>query len=285
MSVMAVDTPQKSTISFTKYSSNMRGAVVKNQTKIYIKANATATIIATPKFGEKMILKAGSTKWYKVKYNGQIGYIRRYNVVKYNRKKKHIALTFDDGPNSATTGIVLKALKDNNCRATFFVLGNRINSSTKKLIKRAYNQKCEIGNHSYSHPSLNKLSSSGVKSQLSKTDKKVKDIIGKKPAICRAPYGAYNKTVLNAMKRPNIFWAVDTLDWKYRDTNRLISYVKSHAGDGRIVLMHDIHATTAKAVNSICKGLKNKGYEMVTVTELSAIKGKKMKSGNTYSRF
>ena len=87
------------------------------------------------------------------------------------------------------------------------------------------------------------------------------------------------------MKRPNIMWTVDTLDWKYRDSSRLVRVVRSNAGDGKIVLMHDIHDSTAAAAERICKNLKKAGYEAVTVTELAAIKGKSLKGKQSYNSF
>ncbi len=270
---------------YTAYSENIKGAVVTKTAVIYEEASLHSAIVKKLKFGGKMKIVSGNGSWYKVTCKSGTGYIPCGRVVRYDRKKKHIALTFDDGPNAKTTKKVVKALKSNGCRATFFVLGGSINKNTKGILKKAYKAGCEIGNHSYSHPQLTSLSAKKVKSQLSRTDKKVKKITGKKTSVCRAPYGAYSKRVLKAMGRPNIFWSVDTLDWKHRNTSRLIRVVKKQAKDGAVVLMHDIHPTTAAAVDRICKNLKKKGFESVTVTELAAIKGKKITKGHSYSRF
>lgn len=270
---------------FTKVNKKYRGAVVKRTAKIFSMNSTSSTVVKKVRFGDKMRIKAQSKKWYFVRCKGKKGYILRKNVVKYNVKKKHIALTFDDGPSQATTGKVLKALKKNKCKATFFVLGCNINSRTAKLIRREARMGCEIGNHSYNHPLLTGKTSKQIRKQLRITDKKVKKLTGKKPAICRAPYGGYNKKVIRVMKRPNIFWSMDTLDWKYRSTKRLVRVVPKYARNGQIVLMHDIHPSTAKAVDKICKKLKKKNFEMVTVTELAAIKGYNFTAGHTYSRF
>ena len=101
----------------------------------------------------------------------------------------------------------------------------------------------------------------------------------------RTPYGATNKKVLSVIGAPNIYWTVDTEDWKYRDTERLIKGVSQDAKDGSIILMHDIHESTAEAVERICKKLKKKDFEMVTVTELAAIKGTSLLNGTTYYGF
>jgi peptidoglycan/xylan/chitin deacetylase (PgdA/CDA1 family) len=86
------------------------------------------------------------------------------------------------------------------------------------------------------------------------------------------------------MNRPHILWSLDTLDWKYRDTERLIEVVRDSKEDGDIILMHDIHETTANAIDQICQDLIEDGYETVTVTELAAING--ISLGNaTYNSF
>lgn len=217
--------------------------------------------------------------WYKV----SDGYVRKKDVVLYDKTKKHIALTFDDGPSKTNTKIVLDALEKHKAKATFMVVGQNVNKGTADLLKREVELGCEIGNHSYSHANFKKISQKKIKSELKKTDDAVKKYIGSKPTVIRTPYGASSKSVLKCFDRPNIFWSVDTLDWKYRDTDRLVKYVSKNAKDGGIVLMHDIHKSTAKAVDRILKSLEKQGFETVTVTELSAINNVPMKAGKTYS--
>ena len=113
----------------------------------------------------------------------------------------------------------------------------------------------------------------------------MKEYTGAEPTLIRAPYGLCENNVLCCMDRPNISWSVDTEDWKYKDSERLIRYVTENAADGGIVLMHDIHKATAQAVDSILDQLIGENYEMVTVTELSAIKGIALEAGKTYRFF
>lgn len=285
MAILCLSVPVCAKEEFTETSANTKGAVVVTKAQIYSDCSKKSDPLGSLKFGDHVNIKAESEGWYSVSKGKIVGYMKNTDLVKYDKSKKHIALTFDDGPSKKTTPTVISALKKNNCRATFFVVGQGINSSTGKLLAQEAAIGCEIGNHSYSHPQLTKISSAAVKSQLSKTDKKIKKYTGSVASICRAPYGAYNKNVLKIMNRPNIYWSIDTLDWKYRDTGRLIKYVGKHAKDGAIVLMHDIHPTTANAVNQICKDLKKKNYEMVTVTELAAIKSSSFKKNKTYYNF
>lgn len=270
---------------FIAVASKTKGAVTAPSAAIYAEASTSAQQLLTLKFGEKVNMKSQSGNWCQVVKDHTRGYMKKDRLVLYDKTKKHIALTFDDGPSTKTTKTVLDALEQHKCRATFFVVGNRVDNGTKKLLKRADKLGCEIGNHSYSHPQLTGLSAAGVKNQLSKTDRNVKKCLGRKTTIFRPPYGSVNPSVLKVAKCPAILWSVDTLDWKYRDTHRLVSYVNSHAKDGAVVLMHDIYKTTANGTAAICKNLKKKHFEMVTVTELAAIRGKKMKPAKAYGSF
>ncbi len=264
-----------------KLSANMRVAVTKDTAPVHKEASKDTEVVETVTFGKRFDTTERTGNWYKVKG----GYIHKDNVVLYDKTKKHIALTYDDGPSKANTKTVLKALEKYNARATFMVVGQNVNSNTADLLKQELDLGCEIGNHSYTHANFKKIGLKKTKNEISKTDSAVKKYTGVTPTLIRAPYGSFTKSTLKSFTRPNIFWSVDTLDWKYRDSKRLIRYVTKNAKDGQIVLMHDIHKTTAKAADSILKNLTSKGYEMVTVTELSAIKGQKMKAGKTYSSF
>lgn len=260
-------------------SKNMQVAVKVQTAKVYQSNSSKSKTVKTIKFGKHMAAKEVCGDWYKV--SG--GYVRKADVVLYDKTKKHIALTFDDGPSKTNTKIVLDALKKHKAKATFMVVGQNVSKSTKDLLKQELALGCEIGNHSYSHANFKKLSQKKIKAELKKTDDVVKKYTGSKPTVIRTPYGASSKSTLSCFDRPNIFWSVDTLDWKYRDTKRLVKYVSKNAKDGGIVLMHDIHKSTAKAVDGILKSLEKQGFETVTVTELSAIKNVPMKAGKTYS--
>lgn len=195
--------------------------------------------------------------------------------------KKMVAITFDDGPGPYTKKIV-NCLKKNNSTATFFVVGQNV-SSYKSSVKAAYKIGCEIGNHSWNHANLAKLSSSQIKSQMSKTDKQVKKAIGKKTTLMRTPYGSCGGAVKKSVGKPIILWSIDTLDWKTRSKSKTVSCVMNNAKDGDIILMHDIHKPTMNAALTIIPKLRKKGYQLVTVSELAKYRGYKLKKGKTYS--
>ncbi|WP_371578590.1 polysaccharide deacetylase family protein [Streptomyces sp. NBC_01314] len=184
------------------------------------------------------------------------------------RKVKCVALTFDDGPVTDTQRL-LRLLNERDVRATFYAVGTNVqkNPSTVKTAAKAGHQ---IGNHSWDHADLTKLSAAKIKSQFSRTDTVIKQATGTKPTTVRAPYGAHNAAVRSAAGRPLVHWSVDTLDWKYRDSARLIKYVNAETRPGDIVLMHDIHKTTVDAVPGIIKALKARGFSFVTVDQLFA---------------
>ncbi|MFF6781213.1 polysaccharide deacetylase family protein [Streptomyces sp. NPDC012510] len=184
------------------------------------------------------------------------------------RKVKCVALTFDDGP-VADTQRLLRVLNDRKVRSTFYVVGQNVQKKPS-IVRDAALAGHQIGNHSWDHADLTKLSAAKVKSQLSRTDTAVKQATGKKPTTFRAPYGAHNATVRSAAGRPLVHWSVDTLDWKYRDPARIIKTVNQTTKPGDIILLHDIHRTTVDAVPGIIKALKARGFHFVTVDQLFA---------------
>lgn len=197
-----------------------------------------------------------------------------------------VALTFDDGPNYASTKIVVNTLKKYNAKATFFVLGQHLTkeqTNNRDILKEAYDNGNEIASHTYDHQALTRLSNAQIKDEMSKTDALVLDVIGEKPSLMRPPYGATNDNVASQIQYPMIMWSVDTLDWKTRNTQMTIDSVVNGARDGAIILMHDIHMPTAKAVEVIVPKLIEKGYQLVTVSELAAAKGYTLEKGQRYS--
>lgn len=197
-----------------------------------------------------------------------------------------VALTFDDGPNYASTKIVVDTLKKYNAKATFFVLGQHLTkeqTNNRAILKEAYDNGNEIASHTYDHRALTSLSNAQIKEEMSKTDALVEEIIDDKITLMRPPYGAVNSNVASQLAYPMIMWSVDTLDWKTRNTQMTIDSVVNGARDGAIILMHDIHMPTAKAVEVLVPKLIEKGYQLVTVSELAAAKGYTLEKGQRYS--
>lgn len=204
-------------------------------------------------------------------------------TAKIDPNKPMIALTFDDGPGKYTKKIA-KCLKNNDSRATYFVVGNRINTYKSEL-KYAYQNGNEIGNHSYSHPNFYALSSSGIKSQIKKTDKLIQNITGESVKLLRTPGGARSKTISTVAEKPMFYWSIDTRDWENRNTNKIVNSVMNKVKDGDIILIHEIYSFSSDAILKLIPKLRKKGYQLVTVSELAQYKGYKLKNGKVYYSF
>lgn len=201
---------------------------------------------------------------------------------KIDKNKKMVALTYDDGP-SIYTPRILKTLKENNSVATFFVVGNRV-PMYSDTVKKAYGMGCEIGNHTYEHKILTRADAAGIREQVSKTNAAVKNITGTDPIVMRPPGGCVNDTVKSQTDMPMILWSIDTLDWRTRNAASTKTAVLDHVKDGDIVLMHDLYEATANASTTIIPTLVERGYQLVTVSELAECRGG-MKDGCLYYSF
>ncbi|MEV0743391.1 polysaccharide deacetylase family protein [Streptomyces sp. NPDC050549] len=185
------------------------------------------------------------------------------------KKVRCIALTFDDGPAAPETATLLKYLARYHARVTFFTVGQNV-AAHPGLVRAEARAGHEIGNHSWNHPDLTRLTRRQIISQLSRTNAAIKAATGKTPTLFRPPYGAINQTVRNATTLSPVLWNVDTEDWKYPDAARVARTVINKAGRNDVVLMHDIHPTSVAAVPEILRTLTARGYHFVTVSHLRA---------------
>lgn len=188
-----------------------------------------------------------------------------------NSGKPMVALTFDDGPGPYTDKI-LNCLEKYGARATFFVVGNRLGSYPSQL-KREAELGMEIGGHSWAHKDLTALGAADVTADVKKVSDRVYELAGIRPAIIRPPYGSHNSTVRRAAGVPLILWNIDTLDWKTKNADSTYNAVMDKVKDGDIILMHDIHSATADAVERIVPALIDRGFQLVTVSEMGAARG------------
>lgn len=199
--------------------------------------------------------------------------------------KPMIALTFDDGP-SKVTARILDSLEANDARATFYMVGNRINSYPD-AVRRMEALGCEFGNHTWAHTYLTKLSAQGIHDTLNQTSGTLQNIVGKRTTTVRPPGGYVNDSVRQALASYGIsavMWSIDTLDWKTRNAQSTINTVLSQVKDGDVILMHDLYSATADAAAVLIPELKNRGYQLVTVSELAEYRGG-MQAGGVYYSF
>ena len=200
---------------------------------------------------------------------------------KVDPNKPMVALTFDDGPYSRATVQILNTLKKHDCVATFFILGNRI-PNHKNIVKRIADEGHEIGNHSYNHKQLTTLNSKELKDQINRTQKAVLEVVGSEPKVLRPTYGSYNNKLRSAIDMPMILWSIDPQDWKVKDAKKIKEHILSRVKDGDIVLMHDIFESTAGAVELLVPELLDRGFQLVTISELYELKGEALQVGNVY---
>ncbi len=194
---------------------------------------------------------------------------------------KLIALTFDDGPGPYTARL-LDGLAERNAKATFFLVGNRVNGYAA-TVKRAFAEGHQIANHSFNHANLAKLSADSAANQIKQTNANLAGILGDGLTyLVRAPYGSINDKVRTAAAAPLIQWSVDPQDWKDRDAEIVKNRVVNSASDGAIILLHDIHSTSVTGALAAIDALQKQGYEFVTVRELFRRRGVAMSSGTTY---
>ena len=150
------------------------------------------------------------------------------------------------------------------------------------MVNRAKSMGCEIGNHSYSHPKLSNLSWFGVQNQIVNTANAVKNATGAYPTLLRPPYGDFNRTVKSVAGVPLILWNIDTQDWKTKNAANTVQHVMERVKDGDIILMHDIYAETAAAVERLVPMLLERGFKLVTVSELAQKKRITLYAGKPY---
>jgi peptidoglycan/xylan/chitin deacetylase (PgdA/CDA1 family) len=178
-----------------------------------------------------------------------------------------VALTFDDGPDATLTPQLLTVLEDKGVHASFFVIGSKA-AELPNIVAREAQDGDDVGNHSWDHPALPKLTSQAALSELTRTDDIISQIIGHPPAYTRAPYGSMSPRIAALSARTYVAWSVDTIDWKDTDVESITRIATSRVTSGSIVLMHDIHPHTIDAVPEIIDGLQANGFQLVTLSEL-----------------
>lgn len=178
-----------------------------------------------------------------------------------------VALTFDDGPHPVYTKSLLDGLRERGVKATFFVVGENI-PGNEKLIAQMEKDGHLIGNHTYDHADISKLSDEKNCEELQKTSDLVKQITGHGTAYVRPPFGNWKDSMDCQVSMIAVKWTIDTLDWKSRNAAEIVNKVMQQISDHDMILMHDYYATSVEAALQIVDKLKEKGYEFVTVEEL-----------------
>ncbi|WP_339164181.1 polysaccharide deacetylase family protein [Siminovitchia sp. FSL W7-1587] len=190
--------------------------------------------------------------------------------------KREVALTFDDAPDDIFTPTILDILKEKDAKATFFLVGFRI-EKYPEVVKRIVQEGHAIGNHSYNHPNFLKLTDADFRNQIIRTDQLIIPFTGFAPTLIRPPYGNISERQIEWLAAKNkivVNWDVDSLDWKGINAEQVAGNILPNVSPGSIVLQHsgtgeggDLSGTV-HALPNIIDELRKKGYKLVTVQEM-----------------
>lgn len=196
---------------------------------------------------------------------------------KAETEERSIALTFNDGPDRLHTNAILDLLKEMNVKATFFVIGSKIEKN-ETLLKRIVAEGHMIGNHTFHHLDLTSLTTDEILQELDQTEKKIANTIGRKTKMVRVPYHLMNDQIVQVLHDEGyhiIGWSLDAMDGvsEYQSNTE---HVVSEIRPGDIILHHDGIEQTNELLMQLpdeIKELKKRGYQFLTVPDLLKIKG------------
>ena len=199
------------------------------------------------------------------------GLMKELPVYSVSREDKRIALTIDAAWEDDKTPFILETLDKYGIKATFFLCGFWVNDYPD-MVKAIADAGHEIGNHSMTHPHMNKLSSAQIKDELAAFESLMNGVIGRGTKLFRVPYGEYNDTVIKTLRESGyevIQWNIDTVDWKQeRSAQTILDSVLAKLKDGSIILSHNNGYRIEQYLPVLIETAKAQGYEFVTVSEL-----------------
>ncbi|MBU0502311.1 MAG: polysaccharide deacetylase family protein [bacterium] len=196
-------------------------------------------------------------------------------TISHGRHPKHIALTFDDGPNAYVTAEILNVLKRENVPATFFVVGKKLNE-TAFLLRRMVAEGHEIGNHTYSHSPITWLNDQKLTNELKRTSNLITKHAGRRVNLFRPPHGrnsSKKQKIVEQRGYDTVLWTVNADDFYHRKTGMrspqsIAKRVVSRVYGGDIILMHDNSQQIIEALPLIIRNLKKRGFYFVTVSKM-----------------
>lgn len=185
------------------------------------------------------------------------------------KERPKIALTFDDGPNAVHTPVLLDGLKERNVKATFFLIGKNIESGNNaEIVKRELEEGHLIGNHTYNHIEITRVSNETAYQEIKKTNDIITAITGQPVEYMRPPFGLWQKDLEQRIHVLPVLWTVDPLDWATENVDEIVNKVVTDVEENDIILLHDCYKSSVKAALRIVDLLEAEGYQFVTVDEL-----------------
>lgn len=191
-------------------------------------------------------------------------------IYKVKRDDKKIAITLDGTWGADYTDEILKIFDENNLDITFFFAGYWL-ENYPDLVKKIAAEGHEIGNHTYTHPHCNSLSSDEIRNELERTSSLIEKLTGKRPQYFRPPFGEYNNNIITTSRENGyqvVQWSLDSLDWREPGTEFIVNRIMSNVTAGDIILMHNNAPDTPEALRTIIPRLKSRGFEIVPLSEL-----------------
>lgn len=186
-------------------------------------------------------------------------------------ERPRVALTFDDGPHPQNTPMLLDILAQFRARATFYVIGanvRRYPEITRRIVAEGH----EIGNHTWTHPVLSQQGDASVLREIDRTQEIIWQTVGALPVTMRPPYGAFTQRQMRMLSEarnlPTVIWSVDTNDWRRPGSTVVADRMVHGARPGSVILAHDIHGPTIRAIPAALQGLAARGFEAVTLSDL-----------------
>ncbi len=212
----------------------------------------------------------------------EVLFVRKNTVYHVDTPVKMVALTFDDGPSPEWTPKILEVLKENNVKATFFMLGKHV-KAYPQIARMVVKQGSEVGNHTYNHMVIFNSGAVKLENEIRDTEKAIKEATGVTPVLMRPPKGWVtdkDKKLINKLGYETILWSLNSKDWVSFDDKYIVKFLMGRIKPGDIILFHDsggVFATeggdrqeTIKAVKTLVEKLKAKGFIVTTVSELLA---------------
>ncbi|MBE6117517.1 MAG: hypothetical protein E7188_03085 [Erysipelotrichaceae bacterium] len=197
--------------------------------------------------------------------------------------EKRICLTFDDGPSEYTENL-LDGLAERNAKASFFLIGNRV-EKYRKTVLRMKEEGHTIGQHTQNHKDLTQISIQEAREEIRSANEAIMQITGERPVFIRPPYGEYSDEVVLDTDMVFVRWSYSSKDWQFQYPVFICKRIVYNAFDGAIVLAHDTYSTTVEGVLMAVDELRRQGYLLVSLEEMIKYRGYEPMIRRVYSRF
>ncbi|MFJ7966213.1 polysaccharide deacetylase family protein [Streptomyces sp. NPDC096324] len=179
--------------------------------------------------------------------------VRHEPFMRVSGPGRTLVLTFDDGPDPTYTPEILRTLRAYDVHAMFFVCG-QMAAENKDLLGEMADDGHLVGNHTWSHPLLTKLSRSAIRSEIERTSEVIDEAYGEPPTWFRAPYGEWNRATYQIgaeLGMEPMAWTIDTNDWARPGTRAIVGTIQKQAAPGVVVLSHDAGGDRSQSVQAL----------------------------------